>query len=78
MSRKLHIGGRDVRKGWEIFNISQGDNVDHCGNANDLSRFEDNTFKTIYASHIFMPPIYWSILTIKMKLIPYWLSGLEY
>lgn len=52
MERKLHIGGRIAAEGWELFNIAPADNVDHVGNASDLSRFEDNTFKQIYASHV--------------------------
>ncbi len=50
--RRLHIGGKEKKEGWEIFNICPGENVDHVGNANDLSRFEDNTFDIIYASHV--------------------------
>ncbi len=50
--RKLHIGGKEKKEGWEIFNIFPGKDVDHVGNANDLSRFEDNSFSNIYASHI--------------------------
>lgn len=52
MDRKLHIGGRTAAPGWELFNITPSDDVDHVGNANDLSRFEANTFAAIYASHI--------------------------
>ena len=50
--RKLHIGGKEKKEGWEIFNIFPDKDVDHVGNANDLSRFEDNSFSNIYASHI--------------------------
>lgn len=52
MERRLHIGGVESKEGWEIFNICEGDFVDHKGDALDLSRFEDNTFEEIYASHI--------------------------
>ncbi|CCE25358.1 MULTISPECIES: class I SAM-dependent methyltransferase [Methylotuvimicrobium] len=52
MASKLHIGGTKRKAGWEIFNIVKTDHVDHVGNANDLSRFADNTFSAIYASHI--------------------------
>ncbi len=52
MSRKLHIGGKVKKEGWEVLNALPGDEVDHVCNANDLSQFEDNTFTEIYASHI--------------------------
>ena len=50
--RKLHIGGKARCAGWENFNIMPGDDVDHAGNANDLSRFDDATFTRLYASHV--------------------------
>jgi predicted SAM-dependent methyltransferase len=52
MDRRLHIGGREPSPGWEILNISAGPRVDHVGNAIDLSRFEDDTFAEVYASHV--------------------------
>lgn len=39
-------------EGWEVFNIVPAPYVDHQGNARDLSRFEDETFEEIYASHV--------------------------
>lgn len=50
--RKLHIGGTKPNPDWEIFNAVEGPHVDHIGNANDLSRFDDNTFDEIYSSHV--------------------------
>jgi len=50
--RKLHIGGQSSHPDWEIFDANPGDIVDHVGNANDLSRFEDNTFEALYSSHV--------------------------
>ena len=50
--RKLHIGGKVRKSGWEVLNVQPGLNVDHVGNANDLSQFLDNSFAEIYASHI--------------------------
>ncbi len=50
--RRLHIGGRKSRPGWEIMDILPGEYVDHIGNANDLSMFECGTFDTIYSSHV--------------------------
>jgi len=52
MSRKLHIGGKQIAPGWEIFNAIPSPDVDHVGDARDLSRFDDSTFSEIYASHI--------------------------
>jgi predicted SAM-dependent methyltransferase len=52
MARKLHIGGKVAAPGWEIMNAVQSPCVDHLGNAKDLSRFPDDTFNVIYASHV--------------------------
>jgi FkbM family methyltransferase len=52
MSRKLHIGGNQKSTDWEILNVVPGPYVDHLCNARDLSRFPDNTFTDIYASHV--------------------------
>jgi predicted SAM-dependent methyltransferase len=52
LPRKLHIGGTAFSAEWEILNALPGPHVDHIGNANDLSRFSDNVFSEIYASHI--------------------------
>jgi len=52
MIRKLHIGGKYPRPDWEIFNIQKAPNIDHIGDASDLSRFEDQTFDELYASHV--------------------------
>jgi predicted SAM-dependent methyltransferase len=50
--RRLHIGGKDVKAGWEIFDAIAAGHVDHVGNARDLSRFADGTFAQLYASHV--------------------------
>jgi predicted O-linked N-acetylglucosamine transferase (SPINDLY family)/predicted SAM-dependent methyltransferase len=50
--RRLHIGGKEKAEGWEILNANPAPYVDHACNANDLSRFKDNTFGEIYASHV--------------------------
>lgn len=52
MPRKLHIGGQIRSPGWEVLNALPADYVDHVCNANDLSRFADDTFSEIYASHV--------------------------
>lgn len=50
--RRLHIGGTSRAEGWEILNVIPASCVDHVGNANDLSRFSNETFLEIYASHV--------------------------
>lgn len=52
MERRLHIGGKEARTGWEILDALPGPHVDHLGNAMDLSRFPDETFTEVYASHV--------------------------
>ena len=49
---KLHIGGKEVKEGWEILNISHSPGVDYVGDISDLSLFKDNFFTDIYASHV--------------------------
>lgn len=48
--KKLNIGGIEPKEGWETFNIKEG--ADYVGDAKDLSRFEDEIFDEIYASHV--------------------------
>ena len=50
--RRLHIGGKQKRAGWEILDVNPGPLVDHVGNAIDLSQFADGTFAEVYASHV--------------------------
>ena len=52
MTRRLHIGGEQNHPNWEVFNIQSEPYVDHVGDARDLSRFADETFDEIYASHV--------------------------
>lgn len=51
-ARKLHIGGSVSHHEWEVFNAVPATYVDHVGDAKDLSRFSDETFVEIYASHV--------------------------
>jgi predicted SAM-dependent methyltransferase len=51
-ARRLHIGGKVRSPGWEVINALPGPNVDHLGNANDLSRFAEHSFEVVYASHV--------------------------
>ena len=50
--RRLHIGGKIKKTGWEIVDVYDADHVDHNRNANDLSIFEEGTFAEVYASHV--------------------------
>jgi predicted SAM-dependent methyltransferase len=52
VSRRLHIGGHARTPGWEVLDANPGPSVDHVGNAADLSRFGENSFEQIYASHV--------------------------
>lgn len=52
IERNLRIGGSFAHTGWEVFNAIVGEHVDHIGNANELSRFNVNTFSRVYASHV--------------------------
>ncbi|TNC80917.1 MAG: methyltransferase type 11 [Oleiphilus sp.] len=52
MERRLHIGGKQVKEGWELLNAMELEGVDHLMNANDLSAFDEGTFDEIYASHV--------------------------
>ena len=52
MTKKLHIGGKQPHPDWEILNIQPSPTVDHVGDAKDLSRFDDETFDELYASHV--------------------------
>jgi predicted SAM-dependent methyltransferase len=50
--RRLHIGGKVIHPEWEVLDALPGPHVNHVGNANDLSRFQDGTFSALYASHV--------------------------
>ena len=52
MERRLHIGGRQKRPGWEILNVNAGPDVDHLGDAINLARFAQGSFVEVYASHV--------------------------
>ena len=51
--RRLHIGGEIAHDDWEVLNITPAPYVDHECSAVDLSRFGDNSFLELYASHVF-------------------------
>jgi predicted SAM-dependent methyltransferase len=50
--RRLHIGGTLRAPGWEVLNAQPGPHVDHVGDAKDLSRFAEDSFDEVYASHV--------------------------
>ena len=50
--RRLHIGGKTKYEGWEILDAIERPEVDHVGNAKDLSRFAEHSFDVVYASHV--------------------------
>jgi predicted SAM-dependent methyltransferase len=52
VERRLHIGGKTAKAGWEILDVRPEPHVDHIGNAMDLRQFADATFHDIYASHV--------------------------
>jgi FkbM family methyltransferase len=51
-TRRLHIGALHATPGWETLNTLPLPGIEHVCDARDLSRFPDNTFETLYASHV--------------------------
>lgn len=49
---KLHIGGKEKRDGWYIFDSLDSDVVDFIGECSDLSLFPDRSCKAVYCSHV--------------------------
>jgi predicted SAM-dependent methyltransferase len=52
VERRLHIGGKEAKAGWEILDVRPAPHVDHVGDAASLRAFADATFSEIYASHV--------------------------
>lgn len=50
--RRLHIGGEEVKDGWELLNIKEVEGVDYKYDAADLSRLGKQTYDEVYASHV--------------------------
>jgi predicted SAM-dependent methyltransferase len=50
---RLHIGGREKRDGWKIFDTIPGPDVDFVGRLTDLSAVPDESCAEVYASHVF-------------------------
>jgi len=51
-SLRLHLGGREIKAGWKILNISPGPGVDFLGSISDLTQFSDGSCGEVYASHV--------------------------
>lgn len=49
---RLHIGGKQPKQGWKIFNIEPDINVDYVGDIKDMSQFADESVDEIYGSHV--------------------------
>jgi predicted SAM-dependent methyltransferase len=49
---RLHIGGKEARDGWKIFNVVPGPGVDYIGHCADLSQLGDGSCREVYASHV--------------------------
>ena len=68
--RRLNIGGLQAHPLWEIFSIEPGRDVDHAGDARDLSRFPAETFGEIYASHVLEHFAYYEVLPVLKEWEP--------
>jgi predicted SAM-dependent methyltransferase len=49
---RLHIGGKETRDGWQIFNVVAAPGVDYVGHCCDLSALPDGSCQEVYASHV--------------------------
>jgi predicted SAM-dependent methyltransferase len=50
---KLHIGGKQIKEGWQILNIQSDVGVDFIGDISNLTQFSTDSIDAIYASHVF-------------------------
>lgn len=55
---RLHIGGKEIKEGWKIFDIEPRDEVDFVGDVRDMSAFAEASCAEVYASHVLehLPP----------------------
>ena len=51
-SLRLHLGGKEIKVGWNILNISPSPGVDFLGSISDLTQFGDCSCVEVYASHV--------------------------
>ena len=49
---RLHVGGKEKKEGWQIFNIQPGPDVDYVGDCTELGQFADASAQELYASHV--------------------------
>jgi predicted SAM-dependent methyltransferase len=49
---RLHLGGKEVKEGWHILNVTKAPGVDFIGSCQDLSAFPDSCCDEMYASHV--------------------------
>jgi len=49
---RLHIGGREARDGWKIFDVEPRDDVDFVGDVTNLDAFADESCVEIYCPHV--------------------------
>lgn len=49
---RLHIGGKEPRKGWKILDIEARPGVDFVGDCADMSAFSDGVVDELYLSHV--------------------------
>jgi predicted SAM-dependent methyltransferase len=49
---KLHIGGKEVSKGWTILDVEERPEVDIVSDASCLGKIADESVSIIYASHV--------------------------
>lgn len=49
---KLHIGGEEEKDGWTILNTQKKTENNIIGDICDLSQFENESVKEVYASHV--------------------------
>lgn len=49
---RLHIGGTEVRQGWQILDARPGRGVGYRGDVRDLTSFRDNSYSEVYCSHV--------------------------
>lgn len=49
---RLHIGGKETKRGWKILDVEARPEVDFVGDIRNLSGFDDQSCNEIYCSHV--------------------------
>lgn len=52
MPMRLHIGGKERKRGWKILDVEARPEVDFVGDVRNLSGFADQSCNEIYCSHV--------------------------